>query len=120
MAMLRQRQPRKRVECPLQSMIAKLSKKWSLLVLNQIGIHGEANYNKILKELTGISPKALADTLKELQNMGLITRSVNERAPLRVSYALTEEGKSLRSAIIPLLEWAAQTTHHTDCPILGR
>ncbi|PSN89334.1 hypothetical protein B9Q03_08570 [Candidatus Marsarchaeota G2 archaeon OSP_D] len=118
--MLRRRRRGGRVECPLQSMIAKVSKKWSLLVLNQIGIHGEANYNKILRELGGISPKSLADTLKELQNMGLIARSVNDRTPLRVRYTLTENGKSLRSAIIPLLEWAAQATHHTECPILDR
>jgi Predicted transcriptional regulators len=113
------RKTRKNVSCPLQGIIANVTKKWSLLVLNEIGIHEKANYNKILRELEGISPKSLADTLKELQRMGLIERNISEKAPLRVHYSLTQSGKSLRNAIIPLLQWAAQTTHHSNCPILG-
>ncbi|MEM3656099.1 MAG: helix-turn-helix domain-containing protein [Thermoprotei archaeon] len=118
--MFQKKRRHKRVGCPLQGMIAQLTKKWSLLVLNEIGLHGEAGYNGILRALDGISPKSLADTLKELQAMGLVQRRVVDTTPLRVNYTLTKNGRTLRQAIIPLLEWAAETTNHRDCPILGR
>ena len=107
------------VECPLQGMISKVTKKWSLLVLNQIGNHGRIRYNQLFNELSGISPKSLADALKQLQEVNLIARKIKEGAPPKVEYSLTREGKDLREAVIPLLSWAARYTNHLSCPILG-
>ncbi len=59
-----------------------------------------------MKELQKISPKTLADILKELERYNLIKReSFNEIPPL-VDYTLTSDGEELRKAIIPLLQWA--------------
>lgn len=116
-----QKEEEKRVsllECPLQQIIAKVTKKWSLLVLNQIGTHERIRYNELFNELSGISPKSLADTLKELQNTNLILREIKEGAPPKVEYSLTKEGGALRQSIIPLLRWASRYTKHTSCPIL--
>ena len=107
------------IECPLQAMISTVTKKWFLLVLNQIGIRGRIRYNKLFSELSGISPKSLADTLKELQKANLIEREIKEGAPPKVEYSLTKDGRALREAVVPLLKWAARTTDHLSCPILG-
>ncbi len=55
--------------CPLEGVIDLISKKWALLIINEIGNHGQIRYNNIMKELKEISPKTLADMLKELQNL---------------------------------------------------
>lgn|SRR5487761_882242 len=107
------------LECPLQQMISKVTKKWFLLVLNQIGRHERMRYNELFNELSGISPKSLADTLKELQSTNLIRREIKEGAPPKVEYSLTRDGEALRESIIPLLKWASIYTHHGKCPILG-
>lgn len=107
------------VACPLQVMISAVTKKWFLLVLNQIGNRGTMRYNQLFNELSGISPKSLADTLKELQEAKLIEREIKEGAPPKVEYSLTQNGKALRAAVIPLLKWAARSTRHLSCPILG-
>jgi len=107
------------IECPLQAMISRVTKKWVLLVLNQIGIQGRMRYSRLFKELSGISPKSLADSLKELQKLNLIEREIKEGAPPKVEYSLTKDGKALREAIVPLLKWAAHSTNHPSCPILG-
>ena len=107
------------LECPLQQIIAKVTKKWFLLVLNQVGTNERIRYNKLFNELSGISPKSLADTLKELQNTNLIRREIKEGAPPKVEYSLTKDGEALRESIIPLLRWASRYTKHTSCPILG-
>jgi DNA-binding HxlR family transcriptional regulator len=91
--------------CRLDGIINIISKKWAILIINSIGNRGRARFNQIEDDLEGISPKTLADTLKNLQNEQLIGRESFNEIPPRVEYYLTDEGKSLREAIIPLLKW---------------
>lgn len=43
--------------CPLEGVIDIISKKWALLIVNEIGNHGRIRYNDLMKEIQGISPK---------------------------------------------------------------
>jgi DNA-binding HxlR family transcriptional regulator len=110
--------------CPLEGVIDIISRKWALLIINEIGNHGQIRYNDIMKELRDISPKTLADVLKELQNEGLIKRQAFNEIPPRVEYALTKEGQKLRKAIIPLLEWAVSkkgsVVAHCSCTMINK
>ncbi len=92
--------------CPLEGVIDIISKKWALLIINEIGNHGRIRYNKLQKELGDVSPKTLADTLKGLRRENLINREAFNEIPPRVDYTLTKDGIKLREAIIPLLRWA--------------
>lgn len=93
--------------CPLEGVIDVISKKWALLIINALGNHGRLRFNGLMKELEGISPKTLSDTLKQLQAEELIIRESFAEIPPRVEYSLTDDGAELRRAIIPLLKWAA-------------
>jgi DNA-binding HxlR family transcriptional regulator len=95
--------------CPLEGIIDVISKKWALLIINAVGNYGNLRFNKLMQELEGISPKTLADTLKQLQDEGLLNRESFAEIPPRVEYTLTEDGEGLREAVIPLLRWAATT-----------
>jgi len=92
--------------CFVEGTIDTISKKWSLLVINALGNHQVLRYSELMNELKGISPKSLADTLAQLHRQGLIRREQVAEIPPRVQYSLTDEGKQLRKAIQPLLEWA--------------
>lgn len=104
--------------CPLQIVISTITRKWFILVLNYIGNNRKVNFNKILNNLSGISPKALSDILKEMEAMKLVKKVILKTSPPRVEYSLTSEGKKLRKANMPLFRWAAKYTGHYDCPIL--
>jgi DNA-binding HxlR family transcriptional regulator len=93
--------------CPLEGIIDVISKKWALFIINAIGNYGSLRFNKLMEELDGISPKTLADTLKQLQNERLIKREAFAEIPPRVEYSLTEDGQGLREAVVPILKWAA-------------
>ncbi|NIO36341.1 transcriptional regulator [Candidatus Bathyarchaeota archaeon] len=93
--------------CPLKGVIDVISKKWALLIINALGNRGKLRFNGLMKELNGISPKTLSDTLKELQAEGLVIRESFAEIPPRVEYSLTQDGIELRKAIIPVLKWAA-------------
>ena len=93
--------------CPLEGIIDVISKKWALLIINAIGNYGNLRFNKLMEELRGISPKTLSDTLKQLQEEGLLKRESFAEIPPRMEYSLTKDGEGLREAVIPLLKWAA-------------
>jgi DNA-binding HxlR family transcriptional regulator len=93
--------------CPLEGIIDVISKKWALLIINAIGNFGSLRFNKLMEELRGISPKTLADTLKRLQEEGLLKRKSFSEIPPRVEYSLSDDGQALREAVMPILKWAA-------------
>ena len=63
-------------------------------------------FNDIMRRLDGISPKTLADVLKDLGKENLIHRESFSEIPPQVEYSLTEDGKQLCEAMLPLIQWA--------------
>ncbi len=110
--------------CPLDGIIDVISKKWSLLIINEIGNHKRIRYNNLMKELQGITPKTLADILKELVKHGLVMREPFNEIPSRVDYTLTHDGEQLREAIIPILQWAISrkgtVVAHCSCSLIEK
>jgi DNA-binding HxlR family transcriptional regulator len=110
--------------CPLEGVIDIISKKWVLLIINEIGNHKRIRYNDLMKELGNISPKTLADTLKQLSKYDLVKREAFNQIPPRVDYILTHDGQNLRRAIIPMLQWAVlrkgTVIAHCSCSMIEK
>jgi DNA-binding HxlR family transcriptional regulator len=113
--------------CPFEGIITTISKKWAILIISILGHHGRLRFNDLMSTLEGISPKSLTDLLNELQKEGLIQREAFSEIPPRVEYFLTDDGKQLCEAIIPLIQWAEKrdnlhqkmcnsTCQSTSCP----
>jgi len=76
-----------------------------------------------MSELKGISPSTLASTLKDFEKESLIKKEAFKEIPPRVEYSLTNRGKELRDAIIPLLKWATKRgnyTVHCSCSMIKK
>ena len=91
--------------CPLEGVIDTISKKWALLIIHVLGNTSRVRFGELMKELEGISPKTLTDTLAVLQKEGFVGREAFSEIPPRVEYFLTDDGKELWDAILPLLQW---------------
>lgn len=103
--------------CPLEGVIDTISKKWALVLITTLGNHPRLRFNQLLHELDGISPKTLTDTLHALQKEGLVERESFSEIPPRVEYFLTGDGTEIRTAIIPLMEWASKRERTSNsCP----
>jgi DNA-binding HxlR family transcriptional regulator len=94
--------------CPIRGIIEVVSKKWSICLVSLLDEKNPVRYNEIKSRLTEISPKALSDTLKVLEKEGLIERKVYPETPPRVEYSLTNDGKELKMALMPLVKWVQQ------------
>ena len=104
--------------CPIQGVIDVISKKWALLIVAVLGSYTSLRYNGLLQEINGISPKTLADTLKDLEKARILKREAFNEIPPRVEYSLTEDGLNLREAVVPMLKWAVDRSKEKDCIVL--
>ncbi len=96
---------------PLEDALQEVGRKWTLLALSVLGNKPETRFNEAKRAIPGISARALSTRLQKLQDMALVDRRViPEESPPGVAYALTPRGRDLRRALIPLIEWAAEST----------
>lgn len=90
------------VPCPIAKTLEVIGTKWTFLIIRDLLIGGTLRFSDLLKSLDGVSPKTLSLRLKELENHGLLERTVYPEVPPRVEYTLTEKGKQLESIFIEL------------------
>lgn len=85
-------------QCPCRALLDLLANKWSALAIGALD-DGPQRFGELQRRLQGVSPKVLTQTLRRLQEFGLVDRTVYPAVPLHVEYALTELG---HSAAVPL------------------
>lgn len=60
---------------------------------------------RVSAKYAGISPKMLTKQLREVEEDGLILRTVHPEIPPRVEYSLTEFGKTVLPVLDALCKW---------------
>ncbi len=91
-------------ECPVATTVQLIGSKWKLLILRNL-FQRPWRFNELKKSLEGISQKVLTDSLRSLEADGIISRTVYPEVPLRVEYALTDLGQSMRPIIQAMEDW---------------
>ena len=91
-------------ECPVATTVQLIGNKWKLLILRNL-LKRPWRFNELKKDLNGISQKVLTDSLRSMEEDGIITRTVYAEVPPRVEYALSELGESMRPIFIAMQEW---------------
>ena len=71
-------------------------------------------FNELQRSLEGISQKVLTDSLRSMEEDGIITRTVFPEVPPRVEYALSELGESMRPIIKSTEEWGTEYKQGLD------
>ena len=77
--------------------------RWTIEILSALYISGPRRFNQMKKLLEGISSRTLSDKLRYLADEGLVSRQVTEGPPIRVTYLLTEHGRTCGRLLSPLV-----------------
>ena len=83
-------------ECPVATTVALIGSKWKLLIIRNL-LQRPWRFNELKRDLTGISQKVLTDSLRSMEEDGLITRTVYPEVPPRVEYALSDLRTDLKA-----------------------
>jgi DNA-binding HxlR family transcriptional regulator len=83
-----------------------LNGKWKLAIILCL-VQSPKRFNEIQKAVKGISPKILANELKDLEQNFFITRTVYDTTPVSILYEATEYSKTLKNVLAALNDWGA-------------
>jgi DNA-binding HxlR family transcriptional regulator len=97
--------PQKKTDDLAREIIEKIADKWTILVIDTLGTHGEMRFSRLREEIGSVSQKMLTKTLRQLERDGLVTRYVHPVIPPRVDYQLTPLGGSLLEKICGIWDW---------------
>lgn len=90
--------------CPIRSTFARLSGKWSLLILTHLNF-GTHRFSELLTAIPDISQRMLTQTVRSLERDGFVARKVTASVPPRVDYSITQFGQTYLEELEGMLHW---------------
>lgn len=93
--------------CPVATTVQLIGSKWKILIIRNL-MGRPWRFNELKKDLDGISQKVLTDSLRSMEEDGIVTRTVYPEVPPRVEYALSELGQSMRPIIKAMEIWGTE------------
>jgi len=102
-----------RSTCPIACVLDLVGDKWTLLIIRDIYYLGKTRFDEFLASPEKISTNILASRLKTLEKNGLITKTQYGAHSQRMSYELTEQGKSLAKILKQIAKWGLENISGT-------
>ena len=84
-----------------------LERRWLLSILFA-ALSGALRFNEFVEAIEGISPRMLSERLRDLEEAGLVVRTVVPSTPPAVEYRLTDKGRALAPVIQALQRYAVK------------
>src|SRR5262250_496518 len=96
--------------CSSRDVLELIGNKWTMLLLCAL-YDSKTRTGQLKRKLEGISQKMLTQTLREMQQHGIVKRISYPEVPPRVKYELTELGYSLAELVVKMEQWIVR--HHS-------
>ena len=93
--------------CPVETTLTLIGDKWKVLILRDL-LTGTKRFGELKKSVGNVSQKVLTAQLRDMEEKGLITRTVYAEVPPRVEYSLTELGQSLKPILDAMQAWGTE------------
>lgn len=84
-----------------------IGRRWTGAIIRSM-LAGASRYSEIVTAVPGLSDRLLSERLKELENEGIVERTVTPSTPVRIEYTLTDKGRALGSVVREVANWAEQ------------
>ena len=97
----------KTATCPVAATLELIGGKYKALILWHLS-DGTLRFNELHKRIGKATPKMLTQQLRELEEDGLILRTVYPVVPPKVEYALTPLGESLFPILEAMYRWGSE------------
>lgn len=91
--------------CPVEATLCFLDGKWKGVILYHLLMEGTLRFNELRRRVPSVTQRMLTKQLRELEDHGIISRTVFPVVPPRVDYAMTPLGESLEPVIRALAAW---------------
>lgn len=93
------------VTCEMEVTLKMIGGKSKPLILYYLIENGKKRYSELQNFIANIPKKTLTMQLRDMEEDGLITRTVYPDMPPKVEYSITELGRSLYPILESMCEW---------------
>ena len=93
--------------CPVETTLTLIGDKWKVLILRDL-LLGTKRFGELRKSIGTVSQKVLTTQLRQMEQCGLVIRTVYAEVPPRVEYTLTELGYSLKPVLDAMVTWGTE------------
>lgn len=90
--------------CPSRTLMTHATSKWGVLVLLVL-TEGTTRFSGLKRRIEGVSERMLAQTLKTLEEDGLVNRKAYKVVPPHVEYSLTPFGEGAAKRVLELARY---------------
>ncbi len=94
--------------CPIKASLGVLGKKWTMLLLRDIGFRRIDRFNRLLESIPGLTPRVLSMRLKELEKTNFIKCVEDQESPMVVRWALTQKGIDTLPILLRLIAFGSK------------
>jgi DNA-binding HxlR family transcriptional regulator len=109
---------KRRSGCPVSISLELLGDRWSLLIVRDLMVRGLRTFKEFHESGEGIASNILADRLRRLEEVGIVTTETVEGDARRIHYRLTQRGIDLAPVLLELLVWGASHERSSAPPAL--
>jgi DNA-binding HxlR family transcriptional regulator len=108
---------RREFSCGVELALAMVGGKWKPVILAHLK-EGAMRYGELRRRIPRLSDKMLAQRLRELEALGLVTRRKSGGRGARSVYALTARVQALRPALAALNAWGTKMSAEVGATIV--
>jgi len=83
--------------CPIDNSLKIFGQKYALHIVRNMLLLKQNKFGQFLGSIEGINTKKLSIRLRELEDFGLIKRTIINSRPVQTEYSLTDKGIGIRS-----------------------
>ncbi len=102
----------RRSDCPIACTLDIIGDKWTILIIRDM-FFGKTRFDEFLASPESISTNILTSRLKRMEESGLIVKEQYSNHSQRMSYKLTEKGKSLSKIFKQITIWGLNNIPNT-------
>ena len=92
--------------CAVEVTLAVMGGTWKPIILFHL-LHGKKRFGELGRAIPAITQRMLTLQLRELEDAGIVARTVYAEVPPRVDYELTALGQSLEPVLLAMRHWGA-------------
>ena len=94
--------------CPIDNSLKIFGQKYALHIIRNLLLLKQSKFGQFLKSIEGINSKTLSIRLRELEDSGLIKRTIIPGRPVHTQYSLTEKGMALEPILSQLVLFSSR------------
>lgn len=88
-------------QCPAEALLKLIAGKWKPQIF-RLATQGPLRFNSLLRQIPGANKQSLSVALRELEEAGVLLKTVVRQKPLHIEYVLSEKGAQLTGVLAAL------------------